>query len=1289
MQQAYFWNTTFISNTADMRGAAIAVSTSTCGNAFVGQLVVQDSVFRHNTATGAHSYCDGSSPHPRAFDRSLRCGGSEFYIETHPEKGEALLDNCRVEPSPGAAANTTYAIAANSVVVLRGRDSGFNWTSESWGQGKVARLTDGDSTTTCGALGPPTLRRGSACPAYSTEQPLYDTSGREEPQGMVCSACAPPARHVPLIDGGPAAIFANPSDTGVLRFPALNWACECPAGHGFVKGADSSATIHRNLCSACEPGQHSKLNKTTHAACDPCEPGRYQDEAGQAACKPCAAGHYNPSDGGTLADVDCQLCAAGKSSLAGALAEADCKSCVAGTFAGNVGTGECQECATGMYTNQAGQTVCEACERGTKSIAATRSMSCTSCIAGWYQDQAAQSECELCRRGRYSAQSNSSNCTRCEEGKYQDEDGRSFCTPLTTCGAGMFVNFSGSAEADRTCTVCKPGHFADRRNAAACMRCADLDCGGGPLVGCGNASAGHCGICPRGKYFDRAGARDQGGGRGCILCPAGDWCLGGERTECGSAAVFCPSGSDKPRAVGTHNCSVADATAVACTAVTDDDDNEEEGDEKEERREGEESGRGRRRRLQARANATRMVAQRACEPGHSCEGGVMKVCKQGYWCQGGQSRSCTKRGLYCPHVGMVAAMACPEGSRCSADAEEGLCNLNEVSDRGACEQCKDGHFVLNNSCMACPVSPEVTCLEAIPVVYENAYCRACSQGRAGVHFTHPSVAQLQRCRLEGVCRTKLDRASWVVSTECAPGYTGALCAGCGDTFGKAGGFCVACPSPAVLIAVATLFPLLLIAVFLFVTRQSLKPDFETATLTIVRIFVNYVQLSGMMLNFNLDWGSSLRWIFGIESAAGGGAPPLLDCMGVGFMEQVAAIFLMPVLIPCFAGAAVVVWVKGATVLRGHGGEAEAGKAEAGKKAEAVMVMGVTPEHFFRNGALALSYFAWPTYVGAVFRTFDCNIRVREGDGRVSSFVASDANVSCDTDEYAALRASAWLAMVVALALPLGTAWFLYKHKEQLEDDNNFRARYLFLYGGFKREYFWWEAIVALRKVILVGVAVWLGDDTRGYQVWCGLGVVLCAFALQLWHSPYFNKREDRLESLTLGVTAVSLLLGMAVLLGQHSRASDSLMSGLRALVGALNAGVVLVFVWQLVAEVRAVRRATKARDPRASVTSHSAEAPAMPGAAETVPPPPRLATASVNSAVVRGSGEQGKGGRTAAPDWTTVRVRTQSSFGVVNPMQAEKRNDKGELFAADKETMAWARDLSKLQGSAGGRTSDV
>ena len=245
-------------------------------------------------------------------------------------------------------------------------------------------------------------------------------------------------------------------------------------------------------------------------------------------------------------------------------------------------------------------------------------------------------------------------------------------------------------------------------------------------------------------------------------------------------------------------------------------------------------------------------------------------------------------------------------------------------------------------------------------------------------------------------------------------------------------------------------------------------------------------------------------------------------------------------------------------------------------------------------------------------------------------------------------------------------------------------------------------------------------------MWCGLCVLLCVFALQLWHSPYYNKREDRLESLTLGATVVSLLLGMALLLGQDGGASDGLVSGLRAVVGTLNVGVVVVFAWQLVAELRAVRRAAKAAGASAPVaTAPAAPASTAPAAAAPMPAAagparsPRPAAALANSAVAapastppparrawfggagstlaaalrqvfRGSGEQGNGGRAAAHSWAVGRVRG-TSFGMTNPMHAEngvgcamhaeEGSGRVELSVADEELMA--------RGSAGIRTSDL
>ena len=39
-------------------------------------------------------------------------------------------------------------------------------------------------------------------------------------------------------------------------------------------------------------------------------------------------------------------------------------------------------------------------------------------------------------------------------------------------------------------------------------------------------------------------------------------------------------------------------------------------------------------------------------------------------------------------------------------------------------------------------------------------------------------------------------------------------------------------------------------------------------------------MTSLLAAFNLDWGSTLRWLFGLQSAASGGMPPLLGCLGI-------------------------------------------------------------------------------------------------------------------------------------------------------------------------------------------------------------------------------------------------------------------------------------------------------------------------------------------------------------------------------------------------------------------------
>ena len=318
-QQSYVWNSTFTGNRAK-GGGAIAISQyrddyfenhAVHGlnwidkSFFKGQLVVQDGIFRNNTASSAN-------------------GGDVFSIATHPSQGEALFDNCRVEPDL-TKQKATYAIDASSVVVLRGRVGGYDMLTESWGQPDVRRLASRCNDAI--ALGPPNLRRGTACPERAPEEPKFDVdpvTNRQVPHYVTCGACT---------DGD---VVDRPFPRGTLpKWPALNWACSCPEG----KFLQSDTTYGTARCISCQPG--SKCASNARTACD--RDNEFQDEFEQSECKVCnATTHVRPGGSHTMCTAK-KACVAGEHVLAPGNSTQDrvCSKCQAGLFSSTSNAAMC------------------------------------------------------------------------------------------------------------------------------------------------------------------------------------------------------------------------------------------------------------------------------------------------------------------------------------------------------------------------------------------------------------------------------------------------------------------------------------------------------------------------------------------------------------------------------------------------------------------------------------------------------------------------------------------------------------------------------------------------------------------------------------------------------------------------------------------------------------------------------------------------------------------------------------------------------------------------------------
>ena len=320
-----------------------------------------------------------------------------------------------------------------------------------------------------------------------------------------------------------------------------------------------------------------------------------------------------------------------------------------------------------------------------------------------------------------------------------------------------------------------------------------------------------------------------------------------------------------------------------------------------------------------------------------------------------------------------------------------------------------------------------------------------------------------------------------------------------------------------------------------------------------------MMMTSLLGSFKLDWGSSLRWIFGAQKVLSGSMPPLMDCMGIGFASESVFALCLPLVVFCGPALLIALWLTPHMHLWGAylGGPL---------LTTGVTLWGVPPWQVYPNAVMSLTFLLWPSWTGHLLRMVDCSVVV-EG----VSYVASDLTMRCDSAEHQRLAGVAmfYLCLVVP-AFPLGIYLLLQRNLERLDSDA-FRQGFAFLYAGYTqrtyegacytvsvggrtfshqlrtRLFVWWECVVMCRKFLLVAVTVAFGR-TPNYQIYAGIWVLLFAVGLHVTCNPYEDRMMGRLESLSLSAVLSKLLLGNAIALGGLSAAAEDAVRTLAALL---------------------------------------------------------------------------------------------------------------------------------------------
>ena len=292
--------------------------------------------------------------------------------------------------------------------------------------------------------------------------------------------------------------------------PGKNFCKSCPAGYANIEMGSTSCNavppgsyyLHGKVyecdpgyfCSGldakqleCRPGTYAAVARST--SCTNCAPGKFSNNKSTVVCQDCNRNEYQPDP---RDHTYCAKCPAGWLSDVGST---KCQSCEAGKYSSIIGQA-CKICSAGLYRSSGGDaTKCFLCPAGFAS--AEGSVKCEICGAGQYS-QIAGGDCKLCNVGQYRSSNmvDVTTCQSCEAGYYQSDVGQTSCLP---CVQGEFLDIVGG----NSCKLCSPSTYVSHKGRK-------IPCSNCPTGWSSAAGSAKCQACGAGTF-----------GHGCQLCPLG------------------------------------------------------------------------------------------------------------------------------------------------------------------------------------------------------------------------------------------------------------------------------------------------------------------------------------------------------------------------------------------------------------------------------------------------------------------------------------------------------------------------------------------------------------------------------------------------------------------------------------------------------------------------------------------------------------------------------------------------------------------------------------------------
>jgi hypothetical protein len=282
----------------------------------------------------------------------------------------------------------------------------------------------------------------------------------------------------------------------------------------------------------------------------------------------------------------------------------------------------------------------------------------------------------------------------------------------------------------------------------------------------------------------------------------------------------------------------------------------------------------------------------------------------------------------------------------------------------------------------------------------------------------------------------------------------------------------------------------------------------------VKISITHLQILGFSGNFAKVWPDVLLRVFALPaSAASTGAATdniTIDCIfNPSIYSKGALNFILPLIIIFLVtlGELLHSAKKAFASRRSSSANDESATTVANILSSAARQM---DRKFFsrvRQGVVILLYVAHPGIVEKCFKILVCY------DVGIQSYAAVDMRVNCASDGYQSLF---WLDTLFLCFYGFGLLIFVYFAMQRWPLD------FTFLSGSYKDEYFYWEIVVTVEKLILVVISL---NASTAMQLFLSMWVLLICWLLHHNARPLLSDHAHLLQTVSLWVLTLTVSIG--------------------------------------------------------------------------------------------------------------------------------------------------------------------